>query len=278
VANNNLIFAQYEERLRRRGRSHQTALNFRSAASHYQLWLADKGLETLQIETWQVEEYMEQLNLAASTKRMHLTQLKAAYRYAIARGLLVRNPCAEVELPVVAAPRPRILTSATLREMKQEADADSHLWLMFHLLAYTGMRRDEVRTLHWEAVDFVNGTMDVLGKAQKRRLVPIHPALGEALSEFKGRPAQPVFSLRKSNPVTTPTFYKWLEKLNPDATFHDFRRTVASSLDANGVEEGIIMRIMGWAPRTIFDRHYRNVADERLQRAILKLYADDPLL
>ena len=45
----------------------------------------------------------------------------------------------------------------------------------------------------------------------------------------------------------------------------------------HGVEEGVIMKIMGWAPKTVFDRHYRSIAPERLQQAILKLYADDPL-
>jgi integrase len=63
----------------------------------------------------------------------------------------------------------------------------------------------------------------------------------------------------------------------PTYGFHDFRRTVASSLDANGVEEGLINEIMGWARRGIFARYYRNVAPERLQQAILRLYADNPL-
>jgi len=39
----------------------------------------------------------------------------------------------------------------------------------------------------------------------------------------------------------------------------------------------VIDLIMGWAPSSIFRRFYDNVADDELHRAILRLYADDPI-
>jgi integrase len=60
-------------------------------------------------------------------------------------------------------------------------------------------------------------------------------------------------------------------------SFHDFRRTVATSLAENDVPERIIDSIMGWAPRTVGRRYYIRRADHRMQEAILRLYADDPV-
>lgn len=73
------------------------------------------------------------------------------------------------------------------------------------------------------------------------------------------------------------TIQEMSRRLHPVYTPHDFRRTVSSSLGYNGVQEPLIDRIMGWAPRSVYRRFYRGVVDVELKRAILKLYADDPL-
>ena len=68
-----------------------------------------------------------------------------------------------------------------------------------------------------------------------------------------------------------------LDRIAPGRSSHAFRRTVATSLARNGVEERVIDKIMGWSPRTVRARYYVNVATEELQRGILKLYANDPV-
>jgi hypothetical protein len=39
----------------------------------------------------------------------------------------------------------------------------------------------------------------------------------------------------------------------------------------------VIERIMGWAPRQMYERHYLRVADQAMHDAIRGLYADDPI-
>jgi hypothetical protein len=34
---------------------------------------------------------------------------------------------------------------------------------------------------------------------------------------------------------------------------------------------------MGWSPRVVRTKYYQSVAPQQLQRAILKLYRDDPI-
>ncbi len=58
---------------------------------------------------------------------------------------------------------------------------------------------------------------------------------------------------------------------------HAFRRTVATVMYEDGVRARVIERIMGWAPRQMYERHYLRVADQAMHDAIRGLYAADPL-
>jgi hypothetical protein len=45
----------------------------------------------------------------------------------------------------------------------------------------------------------------------------------------------------------------------------------------NGVRARVIERIMGWAPRQMYERQYLRVADQQMHDAIRCLYAEDPI-
>ena len=272
-----LIGAQYRERLRRRGRQPESIRNFERAWFTFERYCNTIGVELTQMDSVQMEEFFAVLAHAPTTKRLYLAQIRAAYRYALARGLVQMDPTVDVELAPMPDKRIRTITNARLREMKGSC-YNERQWLMFHLFAYTGCRKNEIRELHWDAVDLEGQTLFIMGKGGKMRYVPIHPALATVLIASKRKGSQAVLG----NAYGRPFHYTYVDDImksfaGNESTFHDFRRTVASSLDANGVEEGLIMKIMGWAPKTIFDRHYRNVVPERLHQAILKLYADDPI-
>lgn len=269
-----LIFEQYTERLKRRGKAPRTITNFVRAARGFDTWARERGLDPLHAGFSDLEDYFDMLALAPSSKRTHLANLRSAYRYAIRRGMLSHDPTVDVYIERGPDEEPLVLDTAELREIRDRC-RDQREWTLFHLLAYTGMRRTELRTLRESSIDLPGNTIRVVGKGGKLRLIPIHPALGEAL-RLAGDPGRAVLPGR-FNLMSEETLHKIGKRLAPDHTFHAFRRTVASSLRRNGVEEYVVDRIMGWAPRGVQRRYYLNVADEQLQRAILRLYADDPL-
>jgi hypothetical protein len=45
----------------------------------------------------------------------------------------------------------------------------------------------------------------------------------------------------------------------------------------HGIKEHTIDQIMGWAPRTVRDRHYIRIAPKAMHQAIQTLYHDDPI-
>lgn len=271
-----VIFDQYEERLHRLRRDPQTIRNYRAAVQSFGDFIRASRVEPEQVDSDLIEEYFAQLDRAATTKEMYLTNIGAAYRYAHRRGLIDRVPTVDVELAREPDKEPRIIPNEVLREQRDRIVTDRG-WLLWHLLVYTGMRRSEILTLRWEDVKLDEGTITVVGKGGKLRHVPIHPALGEVLTEAR-RKNEWVLPGRGDSHMAESTFYDVLHCITGrEYTGHDYRRTVASSLYANGVDGDTIDKILGWSPRVVRTRYYVNVAPVQLQQAILKLYRNDPL-
>jgi integrase len=276
-----VILDQYEERLHRRQRHPATIKNFTRARRPFEEFLSAQRIEDKQLDSVLAEEFFDQLDYAPGTKALYLSQLGAAYRYAQRRGVIQVDPFVDVQLPKRPDKEPRTIPTEELRRQKCELVTDRE-WLAWHLLVYTGMRRHELLGLKWENVKLEDGTITVVGKGGKLRHIPIHPALGEALADADHYGDWVLGGKRcysdGHRPLAQATLQTWLKGLTRGKfTTHDYRRTVASSLYANGVDGDTIDKIMGWSPRVVRTRYYVNVAPEQLQRAILKLYANDPV-
>lgn len=290
-----LMFQQYEERLVRRQAKPNTLGNFRRTATLFE----ESGLDPMKATDVDIEEWLAGLQspapretapegststsrcLAPRTVRLHFENLQAAYGYAVRRKLLQASPCETVVLPREPDKEPRILETKELRHILGNCiTAKQELFITTAI--YTGMRRNELRLLKWDDVSPTSIRVTA-GKGDKLRHVPLHPALGELLiplGDFaREQGHEYVFPGRGGGPMNTTGIAYILEKVRGDVlcTLHDFRRTVASSLYGNGVDTLIIDKIMGWAPRAVGSRYYIKTADSRMQEAILRLYADDPI-
>lgn len=280
-----LVFDQYTDRLRRKRRSPHTLSAFATAATRLGRWLDAQGIRAEEASYPVLEEYFDTLanELKPSSAETHLKMIRAAYNYAVLRGTLRHNPALDIEIPRGPDKEPTIISNDVLREIR-EGIVFKRDWVFFHLLAYTGMRRSEIRGLVYDdgsddrsVVRLEDQTIRVIGKGGKLRLVPIHPALGEILAEENRRAGRFVVCSDGKQGVAVQTIQDMTKRLHPTYTPHDYRRTVATSLARNGVADRVIDRIMGWSKRTVRDRYYVQVAQEELQRAILKLYAEDPV-
>jgi integrase len=298
------IFAAYKTRLINRGRKHQTISNFVRSVVPFQNWLADEGIDLKDVDEETLERYFspanyEALGYSPGTRRLHAVQVSAALKYAHRKGYIKTDPTADFEKPKEPNPDPaeKLLTSAQLRECWRNCGNWRHQTL-FALLAFTGMRRDEVRLLNWENVDLTENVIYVREgvKYDKRRTVPIHPFLREVLLSTPGNPLhgpEPPFTAgplghdrtgavlwtrdRKTNYAGGQSFEKLKRAFAPNFGFHYFRKTAATSLRRNGVDPFLIDTICGWAARNVQDKYYVTVTPEDVHKAILKLYVDDPL-
>jgi len=261
------LFLEYQERLIRRRRDDRTIEIYGYAVNKFEEWLATIGKTAETVEPVEVEDFFHQLDLGYYSRRSILQQVRSAYLYAHRRGRINRDPTYDVDLGRRPETEPVVIPNQELREIKA-ACRNQDDYLLFHLLAYTGMRRVEVANLRWEDTNLKTGMLRVVGKNKKLRHPPIHPALGEVLAARRYHLGQPVIRW---------VHWKRLAYFAPDRGFHDFRRTAATSLRRNGVQPQVIDRIFGWAPRGMLGRYYDHIAEDEMQQAILQLYVDDPI-
>jgi integrase len=149
------------------------------------------------------------------------------------------------------------------------------------------MRLAEAGSLSWEQIVRANEQIRLVGKAGKLRLVPLHAALRRVLQVHEQRtlPGQrPVIAGKHGRPLAHNTLCGAVASLTAragisgrQASSHTFRRTVATELHEQGVRKRVIEKIMGWAPRTVYGRHYLRIADQATREAILTLYRNDPI-
>lgn len=273
------VLLAWLERLQRVRRDPKTLRNVRVSFRRAQEFLDEQGVTAAEAEPWLWDEWFSRPEAALGTRKKQLADVRAAYRYAQRRGVLTSDPTFDVEFERVPDEEPVIVPNARLREMKASV-WDERGILLFHLLAYTGMRRSEIRELLWSAVDLEEGVIKVLGKAGKLREVPIHPALGEQLAHYRrdaGYVIAPSYEAFSDRAISEGTMRRLVEEFAGEYTPHSFRRTVASSMYENEVPDWLIDEIMGWAPRKVGHKFYKKVSPAKLQRAILKLYSDDPV-
>lgn len=137
-----------------------------------------------QCETWLLERGKR---LAPATTKKELETIRGVFRYAMEQGLILRDPSKGIKCPRVRN-KPSAVPS---REQFQSIIASIRAGLqgkgedganMVELLAYSGMRVHEARSLRWRDLNFSAGIFTVTGgergtKNHEQRTVPISDQL-----------------------------------------------------------------------------------------------------
>jgi integrase len=277
-----MIFTAYGRDLASRRVSESALREYRIVTDRFTEWLAAEKLDLGEITRLHVQVFFDQTGWAASTQRARLPYLRSSIKYAIEDlEALQKDPTARVRLAEVPKREPRIISSPVLRQIKARID-NAEDWALFHAFAYTGMRLMEVAGLTWNGVSRGEQTLNFVGKGNKERTIPLHPALQEALGELPTFRMSSiyVFPGRAGGMVSRTGMWRKLGRVTEgfDVQALDFRRTVASSLENNEAREAAIYAIMGWSPdSSVRLRAYTLISQRRLYLEMLKLYADDPI-
>lgn len=120
------------------------------------------------------------------TRNRKLGDLRGFYRFATLTRIMNHDPTAGIVR--VREPRllPRPLTKAEAKALLVGAALVSQrAYAAVGLLLYAGLRREEATSLTWGEVDLHGGTLRVMGKGSKERVVPIPPALVTILTAWR---------------------------------------------------------------------------------------------
>ncbi len=218
---------------------------------------------------------------APSTVKKDLVSLGTLFRWAVARGLLERNPAAP---ELVRRPRePRGATGYLSREQERVLLENSPPWLRRVILwaINTGMDRGEVVNLTWDDVDLEAGSVFApRAKTGIPRTLPLNDTLRAILRDCRRvrniASGNRVFLGPKGEPLTVNQVRMALRRAYRSAgfdvrgRFRIFRHTFASRLAMAGVDMATIARLMGHSTSTITDR-YAHLSPRHLQGAMALL-------
>ena len=204
--------------------------------------------------------------------------LHHALKQAVRQGLIVRNVAQAVTPPKAAHREMKHLTASQLHALLS-ATANDWYYPIFHLAAWTGMRRGEVVGLKWQDVDLGQSTVSVrrsllrvAGKgfvegapktAKSKRLISITDDVVTMLKRHRAAQAEKrlaagpawqdndlVFAAAVGGPIDpdeiTHAFYNAVRRLGlPHVRFHDLRHTHASLLLAQNVHPKVVQERLG---------------------------------
>lgn len=99
--------------------------------------------------------------LSSTTVRYHVMTLHAALTRALKWGLLIRNPCDNVEPPRKQRHEMRVWDEEQVRLFLAEAKRSSLHYRLYLAALTTGMRQGELLGLRWQDLDFTLGVASV---------------------------------------------------------------------------------------------------------------------
>lgn len=123
------------------------------------------------------------------TVNRKISTLKTFYKYLVRTQVVDKNPMLQVVSPKIGKKLPEFVPQRDMEFMldPEAFEDDFDGWrdrMIIELLYYTGMRRAELLGLKLSDVDLNGGTLRVLGKRNKERILPIIPGLVTSIRDY----------------------------------------------------------------------------------------------
>ncbi len=214
-------------------------------------------------------------NAVNATRARHLSAVRSFYKY-LARRHGVENPSVSlVATPRSRRPLPRALPPAAalgvttdIAEMQDTAALQARDTALFTLLYGCGLRIAEALALDIRDAPGVGGDapLRVIGKGSKERIVPVLPAVRQAIGAWLARhpncvPDSPLFlgaRGKRLDPAVAQKVmrdYRRLAGLPEHATPHALRHSFATHLLAGGADLRAIQDLLGHASLSTTQRY-----------------------
>ncbi|HIG42087.1 MAG: tyrosine recombinase XerC [bacterium] len=184
-----------------RGLSPNTIKSYRHDLAHLVEYL-----QAQEIQSWaaftshQLRHYVAQNHrqgISGKSQQRRLSALRTFYHYLIAEGLVRKNPALEITAPKSSKKLPKTLdtdqvsqllnTTSTIHGKTGLIKTKWHSLrdhAMLELFYSSGLRLSELVGTDLHSVDWHDGTIRVLGKGSKERLVPVGSAALQALKNW----------------------------------------------------------------------------------------------
>lgn len=204
--------------------------------------------------------------VGARSVQRKLSALRAYYRFGRSVGAVTDDPTALVDPPKVPERLPEFVDRGRMEALFlaapwPEDHAGSTDRIILELLYGTGMRLAELLGLQVKDVDLGTGTLRVLGKRNKERIIPFGEGLGDVLRSYlvvragiSGVSDQgPLLVDAKGEPLARRSVQRTVNRYLSTVTSQDkrsphvLRHTFATHMLENGADLNAVKEILGHA-------------------------------
>lgn len=250
-----------------RNLSPNTVVAYSSDLASFLAWASREGVHVLDADHRRLRRYLAELDRAKYAKRTiarRLAAVRSFYRFCVMRGYTTGSPAAVLATPRLPRQLPGVAPARLIEDLIEAPDATTPLGIrdraILELLYATGVRVSELSGLDLGDVDLPGGTMRVMGKGSRERIVPVHPMAVRRLREYLesgraelARPASgsALFLNRQGTRLAAGGIRRMLERYlvtlsaSAQVTPHDLRHSFATHLLEGGADLRTVQELLG---------------------------------
>ncbi len=220
--------------------------------------------------------------LSKASVARRVATIRSFFRFLCRDGYLTENPAFILSRPKLDRHLPSFLSVEEAAHLLEAPSGDAVMALrdraILETLYSTGLRVSELVSLRFKDMDLIGGTLRVVGKGRKERLVPIGSYSIQAVRRYmkalgsKADPERPLFQNRLSGRLTHRSvrriLHGYLNKLEITQRIspHSLRHSFATHLLDRGADLRAVQELLGHSSLTT-TQVYTHVTTERLKRA-----------
>ncbi len=218
-----------------------------------------------------------------------LSSLRSFFDWLVAEGERKDNPCETVDSPKLGRYLPEVLSVEEVTSIMESVDLSS--WngkrdrAILEVLYGCGLRVSEAVNLKISHVYLEEGFVQVVGKGNKERLVPIGEIAVDAIRCYLGArpdPAEPkyddiLFLNRFGKSLSRVAMFNMVKKqamiagIRKEISPHTFRHSFATHLIENGADLRVVQEMLGHES-ILTTEIYTHIDSSTWQRAILEYH------
>jgi integrase/recombinase XerD len=264
-----------------RGQAEHTQRTYAALLNKFTAWAAEqKIVDWNQVELKHLMSFLQHereraletepkdspRRLSSESVYLEIAALRAFYRFAENEKLLPANVAENLSLPRRWKRLPKALTDAEIKNLLQPEEPETPQSLcdqaILELAYASGLRLSELKNLRLEQLHLDAGFINVIGKGNKERVVPVGRTAAAALNRFieVGRPKlvtprspANVFLTKRGTPFASVTLWLHIKNrvrragISRNVTPHMLRHSFATHLLEHGADLRVIQELLGHA-------------------------------
>ena|SRR5947209_7994192 len=274
-----------------RGLAQNTLEAYRSDLQQYELFVAERGLDPLQVTTGDLADFVSALAgrangatpVAPATLQRKVACLRSFYRHLRREQMIDHDPTSELRAPRARARLPQVLSRDEVRRLLEQPRGTAPAALRDRALLETmyacGLRASETIGLELSDLDLDASVLRARGKGSKERIVPIGSKAVATLGSYlqRGRPQlvgvaeqTRVFVNQRGGSLSRQGLYKIVQRhakragLDHRMSPHTLRHSFATHLLSGGCDLRSLQEMLGHADIAT-TQMYTHLSAERLR-------------